>query len=67
MNFPPIDPTAYYESDAKELDVLGKPQTRARHRHEGKGCPFIKLGGRIVYRGSDILTYLEANTVQTAV
>lgn len=67
MTHPNINPAAFYNNDAPELDVLGKPQTRNRHRCEGQGCRYIKLGGRIVYRGSDVLAYLEANTIQTVV
>lgn len=66
MTFPPIDPKAYYDASAPELDVLGKPQTRNRHRCEGTGCPYIKIGGRVVYRGSDVLDYLAARTIATA-
>lgn len=66
MPYSKIDPAAYYDNDAPELDVLGKLQTRNRHRSEGKGCPFIKLGGRILYRGVDVLAHLEAHTVDTA-
>lgn len=66
MAFPPIQADLIYPANSPELDVLGSLQTRNRHRHEGKGCRFIKLGGRVVYRGSDVLAYLDANTIQTA-
>lgn len=66
MKYPTVDPIAFYGNDAPELDVLGSKQTRNRHRSEGKGCPFIKVGGRVVYRGSDVLAYLEENTIKTA-
>jgi len=64
--FPEIYPEAMYASDHPALDVLGKPQTRARKRHEGKGCRFIKVGSRVVYRGSDVLGYLERSTIETS-
>ena len=66
MKFPKIDPDAFYENSAPEADVLGKQQTRNRHRSEGRGCPFVKIGGRVLYRGSDIIAYLDANTIKTA-
>ncbi len=60
----PIDPDKHYPNSDPELDVvLGERQTRNRHRHEGVGCPYYKLGSRIVYRGADVLAYLEANRV----
>lgn len=64
--FSPINPDAFYEALSPDLNVLGKPQTRARLRHEGKGCPYIKIGQRVVYRGCDVLAFLEQNTVETA-
>ena len=36
------------------------PRTLDRERAEGRGCPFIRLGGRILYRRADIEHYLEA-------
>ena len=65
MSFPPIDAATTYSAHAPELEVLGSKQTRARHRHEGKGCKFIKAGGRVLYRGADVLAYLEACTIET--
>jgi hypothetical protein len=35
-------------------------RTLDRERAEGRGCPFIRLGGRILYRRADIEHYLEA-------
>ena len=60
-----IDPETFYQEqeDCPALAVLGKRQTRAKHRHEGKGCPYIKVGARVVYKGADILKYLEAQRV----
>lgn len=60
-----IDPDHFYPADAAELAPLGKPQTRARHRHEGIGCPYVKVGSRVFYQGSDVLAYLEARRVKT--
>jgi len=61
--FTEIDPDTYYEALSPALNVLGKPQTRARHRHEGKGCPYIKLDHRIIYHGKVVLEHLAENTV----
>ncbi len=66
MSFPAINPEQHYASDAPELNILGSKQTRARLRHEGKGCKYLKIGGRVVYRGADILAFLDQCEVQTA-
>ena len=60
-----IEPDKFYPADAPELDVLGAKQTRARHRHEGKGCPYFKVGSRVFYRGSDVLAYVNERRVET--
>ena len=33
------------------------PRTLQRWRQDGKGPPFLKLGGRVMYRVSDIETW----------
>lgn len=60
-----IESDKFYPADAAELDVLGAKQTRARHRHEGKGCRYFKVGSRVFYRGSDVLAYVYACRVET--
>jgi hypothetical protein len=40
---------------------LGKsPQTLAGDRSKGIGCPFIKMGGKILYRRGDIRAYIDS-------
>ncbi len=36
----------------------------AQDRYRGTGPKFIKHGRRVLYRWSDVLAYLDANTVQ---
>jgi len=36
------------------------PRTLDRERAEGRGCPYIRLGGRILYRRSDIIQFLSS-------
>jgi len=38
-------------------------RTLDRERAEGRGCPYIRLGSRILYRRADIDRYLDANRV----
>lgn len=59
-----INPNQYYTPDAPEMRILGAVQTLARWRHEGKGPAYCK-GARILYRGADVLAWLEARRVQT--
>lgn len=36
----------------------------AQERYLGRGVPFIKNGRRVLYARSDVVAYLERNTVQ---
>ncbi|WP_096287123.1 helix-turn-helix transcriptional regulator [Mycobacterium ahvazicum] len=45
--------------------VLGTTEAGlAQMRYRGTGPRFVKVGRKVVYRWSDVRTYLEANTVQ---
>jgi hypothetical protein len=56
-----------------ELDIALPPQVAkaldtslgglAQMRYRGNGPKFIKRGSRVLYRWSDVLAYLDANTV----
>ena len=35
-------------------------RTLDRERAEGRGCPYIRLGARILYRRSDIIHFLSS-------
>jgi hypothetical protein len=37
--------------------------TAANQRSAGTGCPYIKLGGRVLYRLSDLRDFLAQNRV----
>jgi hypothetical protein len=60
-----IDPDVYYPPQADELRPVAAVQTLARWRHEGRGPPYIKSGSRVLYRGADVLAWLDANRVKT--
>lgn len=59
-----IDPDAFYDP-TEYAPVSGKsPATQAKDRSLGQGCPYVKLGRRILYRGADILAHLEERRVR---
>ncbi|WJI14953.1 helix-turn-helix domain-containing protein [Pseudoxanthomonas winnipegensis] len=39
--------------------------TLEKMRHEGRGPRYVKLGGRVFYRKSDLDAYVEAAVVET--
>jgi Helix-turn-helix domain len=36
-------------------------RTLDRERATGTGCPYVRLGGRVLYRRADIHRYIEQN------
>lgn len=57
-----IDPHTLYEV-ADAATILNSPKTTlANWRYRGGGPRFIKTGRRVMYRGQDLLDYLEQNT-----
>lgn len=38
-------------------------QSLANQRHMGVGAPYVKLRGRIVYKVSDLLAYLDRHRI----
>ena len=60
-----INPDLYYTPTAPELRPVAAVQTLARWRHEGRGPAYVKSGARVLYRGADVLAWLEANRVKT--
>ena len=62
-----IVPDHHYQPNAPELRQIAKPQTLARWRHEGIGPAYVKAGGRrILYRGIDLLDWLQSHRIETA-
>ena len=59
-----IEPNEIYEPDSVQLSLIGKPQTLARYRHEGRGPNYLKLGKKILYRGQDIIIWINKHEVR---
>lgn len=62
-----FDPAKLYPANDPEIEVLGTYSTLASWRHEGRGPAFIKVGTRVLYRGSDLNSWLESRTVRPRV
>lgn len=56
----------FYRPDSPELRPLAAVQTFAAWRHQNKGPAFTKGGSRVLYKGSDILEWLDTQRVETA-
>ena len=58
-----IDPDGLYRTDHPTLRSLGTAGTLAQWRHRGTGPPFVRYGRLILYRGRDILQWLDQHVV----
>jgi len=50
-----------------ELAILGDREKLAQWRHKGVGPAFYRMGRKIVYRGSDLNTWADAQRVEPSV
>ena len=55
-----------YRATDPELSVIGAYQSLAKWRFEGRGPAFHKLGSRIVYKGSDLNSWVADQRVKTS-
>lgn len=61
-----ISPDIFYRPDADELRSIAAKQTFAKWRCTGQGPTYHLSGSRILYKGADILAWLEKNRVATS-
>lgn len=60
-----INPEMFYRPSAAELKVIASTSTLAKWRCFNTGPKYVKSGSTVLYRGRDVLAWLEANTVET--
>ena len=56
------DTDFYYANDPK-LRLIGSYSALAMWRHNGKGPPFYRLHGRIIYKGDKLNEYIRGTEV----
>jgi hypothetical protein len=49
-----------------EVDIIGDREKLAQWRHKGQGPAYYKLGRKVIYRGSDLNAWAEANRFDPA-
>ncbi|MYA29076.1 MAG: MerR family transcriptional regulator [Nitrospira sp. SB0672_bin_25] len=54
-----------YRPGDPALLALGKPQTLAHWRSQGRGPVFVKLGAAVGYCGKDLNAWLTTRRVET--
>lgn len=60
-----FDPNTIYKVGDPALAQIAPASTMAHWRVQKVGPPYIRLGLRIGYRGSDLNAWLESRKVQT--
>lgn len=59
-----FDNTRAYVLGDPELDIIGNREKLAQWRHRGTGPAFYRLGRKIIYQGTDLNAWAEANRVE---
>ncbi|QTN34677.1 helix-turn-helix transcriptional regulator [Cognatishimia activa] len=59
-----IEADRFYSPCAPELNTVAAKQTLAKWRSAGKGPAYIKSGSRVLYKGADVLEWLQERRVQ---
>jgi hypothetical protein len=52
---------SYQPSDPEILTLLGSKSKQAQMRHHRRGPIYFRLGRKIIYQGSDLNAWAEAN------
>ena len=58
-----FQPDRYYRTDAPELAILASRGTLAQWRHRGEGPRYVRFGNRVLYRGVDLIAWLDDHVV----
>ncbi len=58
-----FNPNRSYVLGDQELDLIGDRDKLAQWRHKSMGPAFYRLGRKIIYRGTDLNAWAEANRV----
>ncbi|WP_420336416.1 hypothetical protein [Roseibium sp.] len=59
-----FDNTRAYVLGDPELEIIGNREKLAQWRHRGTGPAFYRLGRKIIYQGTDLNAWAEANRVE---
>ena len=59
-----FDPAKLYRTDDPALRVLASAGVMAQWRHFNQGPAYIKTGRRILYKGSDLNAWLDAQRIE---
>ncbi len=62
-----FDETRHYQpSDPEILKLLGSKDKQAQMRHHGRSPTYFRLGRKIIYHGTDLNVWANAQRVETS-
>lgn len=61
-----FDCDTYYRTDDTALAIIATRGTLSQWRHRGEGPRYVRLGGRVLYRGRDLNDFLDSRIVEPA-
>ncbi len=59
-----FEPDRFYRTTDSELEIIATRGTMSQWRHRGEGPRYVRLGGRVLYRGADLNNYLDSLVVE---
>lgn len=54
----------YQPADPEMLALLGSTQKQAQMRHHGRSPAYFRLGRKIIYHGSDLNNWADAQRIE---
>lgn len=61
-----LDDQKYYTPADEAMRVAGTPGSLAQMRFKGVGPAYVKLGRRVLYKGSDVNRWLDEHRIEPA-
>ncbi|MCY4469402.1 MAG: hypothetical protein OXC08_11810 [Thiotrichales bacterium] len=61
-----LEPETMYRPNDPAMAIVGAPQTLANQRQRGDGPAYYRHGGRVLYRGQDVIDWLKSKRVEPA-
>ena len=53
-----------YRTTDPELEIIATRGTMSQWRHRGEGPRYVRLGGRVLYRGVDLNAWLDKRIIE---
>lgn len=56
----------YQPDDAEVIEAMGSKSKQAQMRHRGTGPSYYRLGRKILYRGTDLNAWADAQRIESS-